>query len=55
MFLLPITEAKLLIKSLKILQMQNSITSVETAAESSTNVEASLVCPTCCKPNVGGS
>ena len=53
-FRMPITKAKLLIKSFKLLQMQNRITSVETAAESSTNADLNSSSPNNAKPNVGG-
>ena len=54
-FRLPTTKAKLLIKSLKFIQMQNSITNEETAADSSTTAELNSSSPNNAKPNVGGS
>jgi hypothetical protein len=49
----PITEVKLLIKSLKFIQMSNRIPSAGTNVESSTNVEVSTSSPNDAKPDVG--
>jgi hypothetical protein len=48
------TKAKLLIKSLKFIQMLNSNIQGGTADESTTNVEVSTSSPNNAKPNVGG-